>query len=176
MRAWRWRMMARGRHGAGFTLVEIVLVAIVIGALLVSSVPGFVRTMERLRAERSAFELAQLLRSAREQAVTGGDPVTWSWDPQTRRVRLEAIPEGPQPPDPDEEPADGAEESAALPEGLDVTLERAQDPVDCRCVRFFPDGTGESTTLVVTLNEHHYTITVQEATGQVGIRSGAAAR
>jgi len=148
----------------------LVLVTVVLALLLTATIPRFHLTAQRLRVEASAFELAQLLRAAREQAVVEGRSMTWAWDAAARRARVEAS---------------GATEDAApqtvletapLPESVTVTLTRQGDPVDCACVRFFPGGTSESTTLTLDAPAALYTATVDEATGHVVLTAGPAAR
>src|SRR3989338_7437801 len=75
---------------AGFTLVEVILVAVVLGMLMMVSVPRFQQTAQRLQTEQTAFALTQLLRYAHERAVAQGDEIIWVWDPETRQAHLVA--------------------------------------------------------------------------------------
>jgi len=147
----------------GFTLVELVLVAVVLAVLLTATVPGFRRTSERLRAERSAFELAQLLRLAHERAVTEGTETVWVWDAQRRRAYLES---------------GRMVESSTLPEGLSLLLDRTGPGAsgECSCVRFFPEGTSEPAALTLTSHDQAYTLTVDGATSHVLLAAGTPAR
>src|SRR3989338_10744732 len=76
---------------AGFTLVEVILVAVVLGLLLTASVPRFQQTAQRLQTEQTAFALTQLLRYAHERAVAQGDAIVWVWDVQARQAHLESV-------------------------------------------------------------------------------------
>ena len=147
------------------------LVASVLGILLVASVPRFAQTANRLRVEQAAFELTQLLRYARERAVAQGREVIWMWEDDTRQAHLEAVDENGHPaPIPEH-----AARSTPLIPDASAALLRDDKAVECHCVRFFPDGTSESTTLTVTFHERVYTVTVHEATGQTCLAAGTTA-
>jgi type II secretion system protein H len=165
---------------AGFTLVEVVLVCAVLGLLLVSSVPRFQQAAQRLRVEQTAFELAQLLRSAHERAVSEGRDIVWVWDDRVRRARIESgSAGGSNDTDEPSQPLDThvVVEGAPIQEGISVSLTRKDEAVACNCVRFFPEGTSESATLTVRWRERlSYTVTVDEATSQVLLFAGAVAR
>ena len=66
--------------------------------------------------------------------------------------------------------------SGPLPEQLTVEVVRDGEPVDCRCVRFFPGGTSEAATLTVSLRQQMFTLNVDAATGYVRLSAGAVAR
>jgi len=156
----------------GFTLIELALVAVVIGILLTAAIPKLQQTALRMRVEQAAFELVQLLRAAHEQAVAGGQETLWVWDAQARRARVE--PAGEDAPTTPGMPE--AITSASFPSDLSVLLTRDGGSVECDCVRFFPDGTSEPTALTVQLREQTVTATVDDATGQVRLVAGAVAR
>jgi len=146
---------------AGFTLIELALITVILGLLLTAAIPRLQQTARRMRVEQSAFELVQLLRAAHEQAVVGGREVVWVWDAEAGRARIE--------------PGE-AMTSRAFPEGLSVLLTQDGQAVACSCVRFFPEGTSEPATLTVRLQEQLITATVDDATGQVRLVPGAVAR
>ena len=162
------RTTSRTGSKSGFTLIEIVLVAVTLIVLLGASVPRFQQTIQRLRVERGAFELMQLLRLAHARAVTGSREVRWVWDEQARRARVE----------PQDEAAAGerAVESAPLVEGVEVAVLQDDAPVSCRCVKFFPEGTSEPVVLTLGFRAWRYTLTVDETTGSVSLTTGAVAR
>ncbi|MBI4343222.1 MAG: GspH/FimT family pseudopilin [Candidatus Omnitrophica bacterium] len=159
---------------SGFTLLEVVLVSAVLVLLLVAASPGFQRAFQRLQAEESAFGFTQLLRAARDQAVFQGRTVAWAWEPSARRAQLYAVVAA----------ADGTGSVAPLtgragsyaPTGpVLVTVTRDGEPVDCDCVRFFSDGTGEPAQVQLDYRGLLYTVTIDAATGAARLARGPAA-
>ena len=152
---------------SGFTLIELVFVALVLVVLLVLSLPSFQRTAQRLRTEQTAFELAQSLRFAREQAITQQQTIAWVWDESLRRVHLELV------------EADG--ERLAVEERLVrgpalpawISLQMTREDADAQDVQFFPDGTSQPATLLVSGPGGAYTVTVDEITGGVRLSANA---
>ena len=163
----------------GFTLIELIIVCVILGILLPSSVPRLQPTAQRLRMEQAAFDVAQWLRVARECAVSECRECTWTWEEEARRMRISRGPGG----------RGGSEEldigsptagrlpaeSPTLPEGAAIQVTRAGEPVACRCIRFFPDGTGEAAILSVEGAARVFTVTVDEATGRVLVAAGPVA-
>ena len=141
---------------------------VIIGILLTAAIPRLQQTALRMRVEQAAFELAQLLRLAHEQAITSDQEMVWVWDDQALRARVK----------PAQETADAlmVVEGSAMPEGLSVLVSRNGEGVSCRCVRFFPQGTSEPATLTVSLKEQVVTEAVDETTSRVAISAGSAAR
>ena len=128
-------------------MIELVLVALIIAVLAAASIPRLSGTALRLRAEQAAFEMAQLLRLAHEQAVSEGRDATWTWDDTVRRVRVD--PSGTL--------------GSPLPGAMSVQVSRSGELVECGCVRFFPAGTSEAAAITVG----PYTITVDAQTSRV---------
>jgi len=170
------------KYGGGFTLIEVVLVAVAMAILLTALLPGFQRTTQRLRVEHAAFEFAQLARLAHERAVNETRETIWTWDEERLRARVEAAdavsPE--VPPQADSQDGMAAEanrvESSPMPVGIVVSVARGSEDVACHCVRFFPEGTAEGTSVTVSMDDHAYTVTVDAATGQTWLTAGALAR
>ena len=141
------------------------------------SIPSFQRTAGRLRAEQAAFQLAQSLRVAHEQAVVGSREVRWAWDRERLRAHLAPVAvedaEGEDAASPD---APGPSDSAALPAGTVVTVREPPAAAECACVRFFPQGTSEAAVLAVSIDAHPFTIAVDAATSHIRLTAGSAAR
>jgi type II secretion system protein H len=148
------------RKCVGFTLVEVILVAMVLGLLLTASVPRFAQTAQRLRTEQTAFALTQLLRYAHERAVIQGSPMAWVWDAQARRARVAKVEE------------DGQRQwltehvSRSRPVREDIAVALVRDGAEVEAVAFFPDGTSEPATLHVAHRPFSYTVTVDATTSQ----------
>ncbi len=156
----------------GFTLIEVVLVSVLVSLLLLATIPRFQRTAQRLRLERSVFELAQLLRSAHAQAVSEGSEHVLVWEDESRRAHLEKVPEEGAP-----VRLEGrAAASAPLLEGAVVEIAQDGSRVACECVRFFPDGTSDPATVTVQLDERIYRMMIDGTTSQVAVAAGPAAR
>ena len=162
-----------GSSSGGFTLIELALVAVVIAVLLAGAIPRLQQAAQRMRAEQAAFELAHLLRVAHEQAVSAGEEVVWVWDDGAVRARLESAADDNRE---TSQPLPLGLTSGPLPEQLTVEVVRDGEPVDCRCVRFFPGGTSEAATLTVSLRQQIFTLNVDAATGYVRLSAGAVAR
>ena len=164
----RWSVISG--HSRGFTLIEVVLVAIALTVLLTATLPRFRQTAQRLRAEQTAFEFTQLLRYAHERAVAEGHVTSLVWDHDAQRAGLEVIQDDGQP----LWLSERAARSAPLAGGLSVNLSRDSSPVDR--ITFYPDGTSEPALLRVFYDEHDYTVTIDAATSQVVLATGPAPR
>ena len=151
----------------GFPLVDVILVAMVLGMLMMVSVPRFQQTAQRLHTEQTAFALTQLLRYAHERAVAQGDPIVWAWDADARRARLAMIQEDGQ----RQWLSDHVARSRPIRDEITVTLARGSSEVDD--VTFYPDGTSQATTLQIAHRTFNYTVTIDAATGQSTLTSGA---
>jgi prepilin-type N-terminal cleavage/methylation domain-containing protein len=151
-------------HRSGFTLIELVFVAIVLGVVTVSIMPRFQSRWQRLQEERSAFAVAQSLRAARSLAVSRSQPMAWVLDAEAGRMWIE------QDDGSAKRVAGRLGSSKRLPEA--VTIQAVQDDKSVERIRFFPDGTTEATTLLIgTAQQPHYRIAVDAVTGQVTIAS-----
>ncbi len=153
---------------AGFTLIELAFVTAILVILLAASIPKFQHTADRLRIEQSMFHLVQTLRAAREQAVAENRPLVWVWDGHARESHLETVVK--------ERLEKRGTVQASLASSVTLQINRAGRPVDCQCVRFFPDGTSDpTTTLTMNSQERVYTVTIHEATGQACLAAGTVA-
>jgi len=57
------------RAGAGFTLVELLIVIALLGVLLTLALPSFLGTMQRYRVSTAANQIANILQFARMEAI-----------------------------------------------------------------------------------------------------------
>ena len=159
------------RLARGFTLVELVVVAVVLGILVAAVMPRYNATASRLAAEQDATDISRLLRYGRERAVSQGRTVAFVWDAGDRQGRLGF------------EDVGGAWTAwterlaytrvirdtfaVQLVDGEAAPLER---------VRFYPDGTADAAHVTLTLGTRVYAIDVDSATGQVRLNAGSSAR
>ena len=149
--------------------------ALVLGMLMMATVPRFQQTAQRLQTEQTAFALTQLLRYAHERAVAQGDQIIWVWDPETRQAHLVAV-QSHDPTQPTQRiPIVGnIARSRPIRGEITVTLSRGSQLVDD--VTFKPDGTSQPTTLQIAHGAFNYTVTIDAATGQSTLTSGASER
>ena len=149
-----------------FTLVELILVAAVLVILVATAVPRFRNTARRLQAEQAAFELAQHLRGASAYAVAQQQVIRWVWDDKAHSAYLELLSEVGEP-----TPLSGRiARTSPLPDDLSVEF------VEVDKLQFLPDGTSDAATLIVSVDSHVYTVTVDAVTSQVVISAGAPSR
>src|SRR3989338_9099966 len=144
---------------AGFTLVELIVVAVIMGILLVGVAPRLRQTAERLRAEQAAFEIAQSLRYAHAQAVTQARTVRWSWDAGTHHAQLQLESDGGT--------AEPLAPGVTLPGGVDVSLTHDETPLDS--LHFTPHGTTDPATILIEFAAHRYQIQVDGITSRVDV-------
>ena len=154
----------------GFTFIELVFVMVILSILLAVSLPRFSQTAQRLRTEQAAFEWTQLLRYAHVRAVAEGQEIIWRWDPSAHRAYLETVKDGQL-----TRLQERTAQSASLTAEASVSITQADQPVDCQCVHFFPNGTSEPTTVTLTFRKYVYTLHIDEATGQACLATGTAA-
>lgn len=162
--------MRTGSDPRGFTLLELALVTVVMAVLLLAVLPRFQQTVQRMRVERTAFALAQLVRVARARAVAGEAPVVWVWEAQERRVRLAR-----QAPDGAREWLDDTASRSRRIEP-DVTVAVTRDDTTAEEITCFPDGTCEAAVIDVVRLPHAYEVSVHAATGQPAIAARRADR
>jgi Tfp pilus assembly protein FimT len=148
-----------------------VVVAAVLVVVTVSAVPHLQRGWVSALTERTAFQIAQSLRSARTLAITGTRMVDWMWDDEEQRICMGS--------------ADAADCAATdLPDRLarprrvpsPLRLAVTRDGQTVSRVRFFPDGTSQSATVVVNdATAPRYTIVIDGPTSQVAVHAATLA-
>ena len=174
--------MKSNEQAGGFTLIELALVTVTVGILALAALPRFQHTAERLSAERSAFQVAQLLRYAHTIAVSQGRETVFAWDPDARTARVLVL---------EFDPSGNATitqvEEHLAPRSLEAKearlhIEPGNNALGCplqqtslgeECLHLFPDGTSEPATAALTLGAHAYAITIDEATSHVSVRTPA---
>lgn len=157
----------------GFTLLELVFVALILVLLVMSAAPNFSANARRLRLETTAFDLAQLMRYANEMAIARSTEVIWIWDENKRQVYLETAVEDPLLGSVRQPLPDKRARSKKLDDQYELVLTSEDTDVDE--VSFFADGTSVPAQWVLLDDEKAYTATVDRYTSQVSLVEGAPA-
>lgn len=90
-----WRTNGSGvdprASGAGFTLIELVLVMLLLAVVLAFAVPSLTRFTTQRTLEDETTRFLALTRFARNEAMSVGLPIVLWIDPQNQRYGLEAL-------------------------------------------------------------------------------------
>lgn len=78
----------RTRHSAGFTMVELMIVVVLIGIVTAMAAPGLQKAYERMEYRKAVRNIASTLRLARSTAITTKQQVGLSIDPTQRTLKL----------------------------------------------------------------------------------------
>lgn len=146
-----------GMRGAGFTLVEIMIVVAILGLVLAMGAPSFVRTLQKEPLRQAVTDVSEILSHARATAILRGVPAQARLRSDGRMtVELVATVTGLR--DDQAGAVDPEQESAALmlrqldPDIVISLLEvnfRSQMDQPVARVRFHPNGTCDDFTMVL---------------------------
>ena len=129
------------RAQAGFTLLELLIVILIMAVVVGFSVPRFSRTFSYLQLQVFAYDVAKLLTYASKRAVARGEMLRIHFDVEGGRYWLahaqEASPEGES-----ERIAGKFGRISSVPEAISL------DP-SAREVAFYPDGRAVGTSIEV---------------------------
>lgn len=146
--------------GAGFTLLELMLVAVIMLVLVTISTPLFKRTYEDLRLTSSAKEIASVMRFCRERAIFERKTFILNIDTEKKTYQVFAEDED------NEEPLPLKSRWGRIfriPDGIDVE-------VDVKEIDFFPDGSTTPVSIYLTNKEGKaFTILIERDTGFVRV-------
>jgi len=140
---------------AGFTLLELLIVLMLMGLITALTIPVFSGSVSTTQLKSAAREVAAGLRLARDQAIAQKSPTVLELDVTARAFRVL--------PDP---------RVHALPSGIDIKLFTAQsDLVNDRvgAIRFYPDGGSNGGRITLAAGERKYDVDVDWLTGRVAI-------
>jgi len=163
------------RRSAGFTLIELILVMIVIFTLATVVLPRFADFLPSYRVKKTTEHLFAWSRKARADAAVTGIRQRLMLDTKNRKfwIEYEARPIK----EPGKfTPLSGAWEEEQLPDGVDLeSVEGAESSPtsgDVKYLEFRPDGTCSEATIVVSNDGgDRLTLRVEGATSKIYIKS-----
>ena len=145
-------MTSRNSAEAGFTLIEIMVVLVVLGLTLAIMVGRGPPRSAGLEARMAARDLAHALRAARAEAIAADREVAVTLDPGRHSFRIGAGPE------------------QVLPAwlGMAVVGLRGTNPASS-AIRFAPDGSASGGAVVLARGREELRVGVDWLTGRVSV-------
>lgn len=143
------------RTGAGFTLLELMVVLVLMVMVYAFAGPMISAGMPGAELKGAARQLAAGLRKARSHAVTSKEEAVLTIDVEQHRFEVS-----------------GDKRNYALPAKLEISLFTAQSELlrdKVGRIRFFPDGSSTGGRITVAFAERKYHINVDWLTGQVAV-------
>lgn len=168
-------------RGAGFTLIEIMVVVAILGVILTIGIPSIYHMTKKEGMRKAVSDVWEVCNNARAQAIFRGSPVDLVFYPTERRFQIggsgasqseagAAFVES----KPAAQSGDGV--AGQFPEDvfiemLDINLLEYRDSERAR-VRFFPNGTSDELTLILRSMKNEWRmISLEVTTGRVSIES-----
>lgn len=143
------------RTGAGFTLLELLVVLALMAMIYSLAAPMISAGLPGAELKGAARQLAAGLRKARSQAVTQKKEAVLTLDVEQHHFEVS-----------------GDNHSYALPAKLEISLYTAQSELlrdKVGSIRFFPDGSSTGGRISVAIGERKYHVNIDWLTGQVAI-------
>lgn len=139
------------RASAGFTLVEIMVVMVIIALIMGLVATSMSRSISAAEARAASRELVASLRYTRARAIIDKAEQVFMVDTENRSYQAPG------------------RDKVELPEGVDLTITTATSELVSDAVsgiRFFPDGGSTGGHIELTVNKREYRVNVAWLTGE----------
>ncbi|MEP7206404.1 MAG: GspH/FimT family pseudopilin [Casimicrobiaceae bacterium] len=149
------RRQRHDRGSAGFSLLELMIVLMLMGLIAAIAVPVFGGGVSTTRLKSAAREVAAGLRMARNEAVANRREAVLTLDLAARTFRVDREPK-----------------AHALPAEIELKLYTAQSDLvseNVGAVRFFPDGGSTGGRITLAAGERKFDVDIDWLTGRVAI-------
>ena len=171
------------RPGAGFTLIELMVVVAIMGLILAAGVPTLYKLMQKEGLRKVTSDVVEVCSNARPQAILRGAPVDIIFHPVERRMEIGSAPAsapspaegGPdfnveKPPPPPPSSGKGVQIPGDIViEMLDINLWEYKDS-DWARVRFYPNGTSDELTLILRSSKNEWKkVSLEVTTGLASV-------
>ena len=156
----------------GFTFIELMLVAILIGVIVGISTPIFRRTFGHLQLDSTCHNIAKLMRYVQQRAVVERGAYRLKFDSSRRTywLEVERAEEGPLLKSKGFEPVKGRfGKRYPIPRGISVTFREEM----ASAITFYPDGQADKVALYITDKKgKSYTLITERRIGRVKLVEG----
>jgi len=156
------------RLKSGFTLIELVITAVVLGIIAAMAVPDFFRAMQKIKLNAATRDITSDLRWARSKAISSRTPVGLFFDFNNKSYCLFFDTD-----DPANFQYDPAKDSTLQTKNLG-DLANASSTFNNDCIVFKPDGTcyaSGTITCVSTDSTWSKVVDILASTGRIKITS-----
>lgn len=151
---------SRRSKGRGFTLLELIFVAVILIIITALTVPQFRGTFDYLQLQNLAFDVVSFARYAQAKAITGAEINRLIFDTEKKSLGVDTY-AGVETGD------EGAKEIwerikyRAIPDFISIELQDSRN-----AVKFYPDGTADKVTMKVSISSgKSFTISIDPLTG-----------
>ena len=147
-----------------FTLVEIILVVVVLGAVTMFAVPNMRGAFKSVQLKRTASDAASLMRYAQSRAVLKDMEIVFEFDEPQRMFRILTSRE------------DVSSKGQDVIPGRWGRAVRVPEPITCElgqgALRFYPDGRADKARLICCHESRCLTVSTQDQRGRVLLIEG----
>lgn len=138
----------------GFSLLELVVVMVMIALLFTVVALSVSRSVSGAEIRNAAREVVAGLRHTRGQAIIQRQQQVFNVDVDAKSWQA------------------AGEDSVQIPEGMDITINTARSELTgerAGGIRFYPDGASTGGSVVLTIDQREWHVTVGWLTGEIGI-------